>query len=305
MKHLKIAGLCLVAVFIINAAMTAVASASPTKPYWDQCSRTDSKGEGEWTNFECNVKAEAGKGEWAKVEVETETKQCVTVQVEKTGRWKAGCTELEKEGAWVKAKPQRQFTSTSGVSELVTAAGTKVICKTDTNQGEITGPHHIYVIIHFKGCKSNVLERKCKSANAAAEEITTKPLKGWLFYIKSTAPVEVGMWLAANSGTLFAEFECGGITNKVFSIEHIAEAEEPATGSCVAGKITNKLNEMLHTGSLAFEGTAANQSIEKFEYEGKKLHCHLEAEVFGVKERATQITKEDTILWEDDMDLIA
>lgn len=309
MKPIKIAGLCLVAVFVMSSVVTT-ASAAPTKPYWDQCSAVVNEGEGQWLNNLCNEKAAAGKSKWAKVEIETETKQCVEVQEGEVSSWIAGCAATGT--GFVKVKQHHKFTSTSGPSELLiensmTSKFKPVKCKSDTNTGEVIGPKHVIVTVHFKGCESEVKEVRtpCKSTGAAAEEIVTKPLLGWLFYIKSTSPVEVGLWLKANEGKVFAEFECAAQKVIVRSIEKTSEAEEPATGTCIAGKVSSPLNKMEKQGSLAFEGTVTNQAIEKFEYEGKKLHCRLKAKIGTEELNSTQITKEDSIEWEDAMQLNA
>jgi hypothetical protein len=325
MKHLKIAGLCLVAVFVLSAVATTAASARPTKPYWDQCSKVENAGEGEWQDSLCSVKHTGSENAlWVKAEINeanssNQTKdfqECAEVQETNEGFWKnATCSSSGLPRNWAKVTQKHQFTSTSGPSELLienseTSKFKPVKCKSDTNEGHVIGPKHVLVTVHFKGCESEVkgVVTPCKSANAAAGEIVTKQLKGWLFYIKSTAPVEVGLWLAANGGKEFAAFECATQKVIVRSIEKISEAVEPETGSCIAGKVSSPLNAMEKQGSLAFEENPiekGKQAIEKFEYEGKKLHCRLKVKIGTEEFNSTQITKEDSIEWEDAMQLNA
>jgi hypothetical protein len=150
-----------------------------------------------------------------------------------------------------------------------------VECKGDTGVGEALAStsKHITATLTYSGCKTALGE--CKSGTTK-EQIVTDELYGWLFYIKNTAPIEVGLWLAANNkGATFAEFECSGAKFVVHSIKEIKEAVSPLVGSCLAGR-AEPVNKEQGEVKLIFNELSGVQEIRKFEYEGFNLNCELE-----------------------------
>ncbi len=70
MKHLRIAGLCLVAAFALSMAVSATASASPT---WWQCREENNKENlTKFTNSKCAVRSSEGQWEWKQLETREE-----------------------------------------------------------------------------------------------------------------------------------------------------------------------------------------------------------------------------------------
>jgi hypothetical protein len=319
MKRISIAGLCLVALAVVSISGVAATTASAhetNKPYLDQCAEVvEAAKEGHWEDSQCE-KAKVG-GKWIKAEMENSLCQEVQETEKQNGSWKTKngekCEGEDKlqESPFVRVtKVGHDFTSKSGKGTLTAGAFT-ITCTADTNAGKFTGPKHIVVTITFTGCTTAFGLVSCQTAKAKEGEIKTVELKGWLFYINSAAkPPEVGVWLKANTGKVFAEFECGGEIVKVSSIEKTSEAEEAkGGGSCVAGRIKagkNSVNEMSKEGEFVVKEVKGSQEIEKFEYEGKKLKCHLKSKKGeGKEEEATEESAEDKLVFEDAVDIIA
>jgi hypothetical protein len=70
MKHLKIAGLCLMAMFAISMVASATASAAPT---WWQCREEHGSGV-KYTNSTCTVESTEGQWEWKQLETREESR---------------------------------------------------------------------------------------------------------------------------------------------------------------------------------------------------------------------------------------
>jgi hypothetical protein len=157
---------------------------------------------------------------------------------------KAKCEKNEATtGEWSRIT----FTSTSGAAVLETKAGIPVKCKSDIDEGELTGPKTDTVIVRFKECEA--LGKPCQS-DAVAGEIVTKPMVSLLGFIKKAT--EVGIALSPETGTVLAEFECGG-------------APIVVEGS-VIGKIT-PLKTKTTIFTLTFTQTGGVQSPTKLEGE--------------------------------------
>lgn len=101
------------------------------------------------------------------------------------------------------------FTSTSGVTTLQTAGGTKVVCKADTNAGQMTAPKEGTVTFTFTGCESSGLP--CNTAGRASGEIVTNDLTATLLY-RNRERRTVGLRLSSPpTGAPFMQFECAGV----------------------------------------------------------------------------------------------
>jgi hypothetical protein len=144
------------------------------------------------------------------------------------------------------------FTSTSAATTLQTVGKVKVMCKADTNKGEVTGPGAALVRISFTGCTTTAVAGVlCQSPNGAPGEIVTELLLGTLGYV-SGVPLEVGLDLSNPTGGPLAVFFCGALKGEVF-------------GS-VIGRVT-PLNKVVKPGAhvtLKFAQKAGHQAITMF-----------------------------------------
>jgi hypothetical protein len=299
MKHLKIAGLCLVALIALSAVVTATVSARPTKPYWDQCARSQAAEKGRWEDNLCSkVNANEKLNIWNKVEIEgVEGKRCSETQELKTGFWEdAGCTKALVGGEFVKVEQFHKFTSTSGPGQLrIPGLKQTYECQSDTDEGQFTNAKHIWVQFRFHECKLKGTVVPCSTPGAAKEEVVTNRLVGWQIYltIKGTKP-PVGVFFEPEKpATEFTkgEFECNGGAIKI---------KGPITG-CLAGEV-KPVNEMTKTPELRFteEKTKERQNPNEIEYEGKVKTCEL---LFAAKPMV--LIGSDEIKTEDAVQIIA
>ncbi len=255
MKHLKITGLCLVAMLALG--IVAEGSASAASPEFVQC-RFVTTG-GHWKDSQCSEKEE--NGAW---------------DTRKGG-------ELKDE----------TFSSTSGVGHIRTlgTAASTIQCLSDTNQGEITGPSNALGVIELHKCEITEGALKgsvCTTTGQESGTVLTRLLKSALFYINE-AKQEVGLWSRANAGSIFAEFKCGLAKVRIKSIEKVE------SGSCIAGKATPINAALKLTGgelSLR-EGIHHEQEIQELTYEGKKIRCQLESEVEAKVEKDILTSESD------------
>lgn len=183
MKHARLFGICLVAMF----GMSAVAAATISReelPELGRCLKPTGGANHRYTNAGCTSKS-AG---------------------ENTGKyeWEPG------------PGPKPRFVSTNEVSELETVGKSKIVCLGDTAGGEFTGPRTDRLTITFTGCEFATSGIKCNSAGAAQGEIKTPQLEGVLGFINEHAsPPSVGVNLKPVLGKLFVAFECSGVPVKV------------------------------------------------------------------------------------------
>jgi hypothetical protein len=103
----------------------------------------------------------------------------------------------------------KPFTSTSGASLLETVAKAKLVCKADTNVGEVTGPVTGMMTITFTGC--SLKKVPCNTLGSAPGEIVTALLAFTVGYINKANKL-VGMDLMSSTGKPFMEFVCGAGT---------------------------------------------------------------------------------------------
>jgi hypothetical protein len=200
-RHLRMLGLCLVAVLAV--AVAAAGTASAATPEWGQCYE---KTGGKYADSNCQTKAAkgAGKYEWRKATQITKKKfsggsestsrpllvSAVEECVRTRGKTDPGC-----EGEEVK----------EGIH-------TEIECESETNTGEISGKDEVKnVDARFFGCK--LIGTAPCSNTATSGEINVNVLKGKLGYInKNATPKEVGVLLEpATKKGLFAQFECGNL----------------------------------------------------------------------------------------------
>lgn len=199
MRRIRIAGLCLVAVFVMGAVFAGAASAA--NPEYGRCIK-----------------------EGAKEVSKYDSSKCIKLASEDPG------TEAEKakKGSYVWAAgpgPKAGFTAAlkpSTIATLETKAGTKVTCTGLSAAGKYTGLKTVSVQkTDFTGCESGGI--KCNTPSAGTGVIKVKELEGELGVISKGSPStkdKIGnvLWPAggtATSGSEFVEFACGGLTVKV------------------------------------------------------------------------------------------
>lgn len=243
-RHIRTLLVALAAVFALSAV--AVSSASAALP--------------EFTSFDCLEKS-GGFGEYGT---------------------KAECENLggvETAGGKWKRFYSNSLVSTSGAGTLETVSGETVKCKTDSDSGLISGPKSVSdVYVTFKGCKAIVLgflEVACKTTGAASEEIVTNELEGSIGYTNASKK-EVALKLEP-VGSLFATFECAGVTLEV--------------RGHVYGKLT-PVNTKTTTYKLVFKQSKGKQEITKFEggSSNETLETSKAGEAFEESAEATEDT---------------
>jgi hypothetical protein len=100
----------------------------------------------------------------------------------------------------------KPFTSTSKASLFETVGGSKLMCKADTNTGEVTGPQSGVITITFTGCKLTGIP--CNTPGMAPGTIATNLLTMTIGYINK-ANKEVGVDLVEPFGGGFLNYGCG------------------------------------------------------------------------------------------------
>jgi hypothetical protein len=100
----------------------------------------------------------------------------------------------------------KPFTSTSKASLFETVGGAKLMCKADTNTGEVTGPQSGVITITFTGCKLKGIP--CNTPGMTPGTIATNLLTMTIGYINK-ANKEVGVDLAEPFGGGFLNYGCG------------------------------------------------------------------------------------------------
>jgi hypothetical protein len=203
-KHIRMAGLCLVVVFAI--ASVAAVSASAASPEWGQC--VAKPGTGKYEDKNCAIK---GKGKTAKKEYEWEKGSAGIKDKAFRGEGGAGslvahlvyCEEgLKRVPGECKPEEEREEVTTT------------VECSSALGSGELKGKAEVTgVEVFFKGCSiegvlgcSNV-----ENQSNHEKEIEVNSLIGKLGLI-SAKDDEVGLLLTpAKKKGEFASFDCGGL----------------------------------------------------------------------------------------------
>ena len=241
MRHVRMLGLCLVAVLALGAYAVSSASALPE---WGKCV---AKAGGKYTEANCNTKGKGGAYEWLKasqVGAEREAKG-KSKSVPFTGASSGGggvltanareCYSEEPEEA-VRTTRQdcAEKTEKDGWEpEIVRGLGIKVECAKESATGEAEGKNKIAnVHVKFTGC---VLfgSKACTGEGKAPGEIETTTLKGSLGYISKPGK-EVGVLLEpAKKHGPFAEFSCasGGVAI-VVGVGNKKEGAEYTNSGC-------------------------------------------------------------------------
>ena len=258
MRHVRMLGLCLIAVFVVAAVAASSALAGPE---WGKC---EAKAGGNYKNSNCTEKAKpkgSGSYEWRKAsEVATkrvaegkspgvpftgasivgsggvlygDLEEC-RAQIEEPflagesypGRYtRKACGEKVYEYEGVKATAQRHR-----------GALGKIECAGETNAGETEGKNKLANIkVVFTGCKLFGAV-PCTSSGANEGEVVVNTLKGELGYINK-AEHKVGVLLepVKKHGT-FAEFVCNGVLGVVVGVGNSKEGAAWSSTGCVGAE---------------------------------------------------------------------
>jgi hypothetical protein len=231
-RHVRMLGLCLVAVLALGAYVVSSASALE----WGKCENVGSGGN--YTGPNC-TKAEkakpkgSGSYEWRKA-TEVAAKRVSegkSANVPFTGH-NVGSGGVLSSGAGVcnggtksELRSTRQGCAEGGGKEEFLPEGISVTCEAETNTGETVAKSAVANIhVTFTGCKV-FGAAPCESEGAAEGEIRTNTLKGKLGWINKTAK-EVGILLEpAQKHGLFAGFECAGV---IFTVVGAGNKKEGA-----------------------------------------------------------------------------
>jgi hypothetical protein len=276
-RHLRMVGLCLVAVFAMAAVVATSASALPE---FGQCFK---KGPGsKYTDSNCTKKSTLktpGEFEWRKA----------TEVANKTFVGTGGAGVLETNIYACESQKVRAQNCPEGEKEVILLKEVKVECESETNHGEITGTKEVKnVAVTFRGCK--LFGNSPCSNTETAGEIHVNQLKGKLGFINKNAnPREVGLLLepAVKKGR-FAQFACfGGQLTTVVGVGNEKEGcfyPQKACGgdgiiapvtpvNTMTKELTQKYainEETLENIPSKFEGTAPLKVLEDYVYNAEE-----------------------------------
>ena len=206
MRHVRMLGLCLVAVFAVFAVAAVAATSAMALPEWGKC---EAKAGGKYSDANCTVKAKKGAGafEWIKGKnlkpVKFTGKNVGSGGVLSTKLWE--CHEEHEVGGHGIRVPR---SACGGYFPLL--GPITVECTSESSSGEAVGTNSIAnVSVVFKGCLA-FGSAPCTSEGAEEGEIRVNPLKGTLGYINK-AEKTVGVLLEpVKKHGPFAEFVCAG-----------------------------------------------------------------------------------------------
>jgi hypothetical protein len=213
MRHVRMLGFSLVAVFAIVAVAASAASAKT--PEWGQCV---AQAGGKYLDSNCQEKGKGGSFEWKKGAT-LPNNPFTGSSVGSGGVLTTGLNLCNgpyggEEGRRVsrgacEAKGDEVFESPGHVS---------VECENETNTGEAVGKNKVAnVLVTFTGCKI-FGSAPCTGKGLAEGEIRTSTLKGELGYIDANAH-EVGLKLEpATKHGPFAVFVCEGVLKTVVGV---------------------------------------------------------------------------------------
>jgi hypothetical protein len=214
-RHVRMLGLCLAAVFAVAAIAATSASALPE---WGQCFKKGAGGK--YTDSNCTKKASSkspGEFEWRKsTEVSAANKKFEGHNVGSGGVLTTEFALCEGAESVKESRiPRSKCTAEGG--EILLPTPQKIECESESNHGEATGTKEVKnVTVVFRGCK---LFGTTACSNGSEEgEIAVNLLKGSLGYI-SKSKKEVGVLLEpAAKKQPFATFICGGFLSTVVGV---------------------------------------------------------------------------------------
>ncbi len=265
MRHVRMLGLCLVAVLAIAAVVTSSASALPE---WGKC---EAKPGGKYKDANCTEKAKKGAGsfEWIKgknlkpVHFTGHNVGSGGVLISKF----RGC--FSNETGELEGRVTRAKCAETGQEENFEEA-IEIECEAENNSGEAVGTNSVAnVDVKFTGCK---VFGSIPCSNGPVEgEINVNPLKGSLGYIsKSEHKAGVLLEPAQKKGE-FAKFNCGGFLATVVGVGNAKEGAyyEPESHGGYDGIISpvTPVNQMTneYTQVYTFNPETVQNIPSKFE----------------------------------------
>jgi hypothetical protein len=233
-------------VCVLGMMLVATAWASP--PEIGRCVASPGK-TGLYTTNTCTKLAKANKK---------------TGKIEGAYEWEAGVANEGKPGA------KNHFTGESSTATLENTAKIKVQCSHEVSSGEFTSPKTVgNISVTFTGCKEG-LENKCTSPGAKQEEIKTDTLAGELVWEKWGSKLKkVAIRLFPQSGSVFAEFQCGPGFSEV--------RENSALGGILASLPVGKMETNVDEKFVAKSGKQKPDAY--YNSKGEKIACFLEANI--------------------------
>jgi hypothetical protein len=272
-------GLALVAVLVLGAIAASSASAEPE---FGKC--VAAPGTGNYTESNCVKKAK-------------------TLTSEK---------QFERTNA--KEITNTNFTISGGTAFLEGESGVKYICsgrngtgKLDEDGSTLAAKAVENVVLRYTGCGIPAFGLQCKSGTVP-EEIVSNTLEGNLVYA-SKAKKEVLQELHPQvKGGAFEAFECGG-GEITYVIKEKPVSEGGKEGhNCIFGVIpTSQVDVMSSTGQLSYRGseTEAGRQVPQTDEKLKPAKCNEEAEASGGPPELWAINQEETLTYEEVIELFA
>lgn len=269
MKHLKLMGLCLVAIIVIAAA--AATSAFAKEPEWGQCYK---KAGGKYSDGNCATKSK-GEYEWRKgTEVEAK-KITVAGGALAVRQVLHSCYKGEEEKRTGKCVEEggHEGAPLAMSYECTSVSGTGELSEPDL----VKNVHLIYKECLVAGFLS------CRSEGAEPDEIRTNALEGELGYIDKDAH-DVGLSLTPESeGGTFAEIDCEGLWYVIGEAkkkeasrfygkktETVVPYYKPSGGGDSIISTIGNVDEMTNQFSQTYTTDSEDESIPN-KFEGKKL----------------------------------
>jgi len=271
-RHVRMLGLCLVAVFAVCAYAVSSASALPE---WGKC---EAKAGGNYSDSNCTVKAKpkgSGSFEWKKGKELPNVKFTGANKEAGHGGVLTGTIRICWVGETDKSPTTRAKCAEEGGREVEESLP-PVECESETNTGEQSGTNAVQkVFVTFRGCGVINKALPCKSNGAAAEEIKVNELKGKLGYInKGARAVGVLLEPAKHHGA-FAEFECGGLLALKVGVGNSKEGAyyQPEKTGGYDGIISpiGPVNKMTSTFEQVYTVNPTTHENEPSKFEGKHI----------------------------------
>jgi len=234
MRRIKIAGLCLVAAFVVSVAMSA--SASAAAPEYGQCLKGTEHSESNYDSSKCIKLASEDTGL-------TEAERLKKGVYKWTPGFVAGKTE---------------FTTTGGAATLKTKGGKTVTCTSEKSTGKYLEDgtnKKESTTVEFAGCASSGFA--CTTVGKATGELVTRELIGEVgFENKLKKKTALKLEPGPTASLKFIEFKCVGLEIKVRG-----KGEEAGAGILV----NIKNDAMKFEEILKYKATAGVQKPVKWE----------------------------------------
>lgn len=270
MRHLRILGLCVAAVFAVFAIAASSAFAGG-KPEFGQCY---AKAGGKYADSNCQTKAKgkAGTYEWRK-EAQVPNKGF-------TGEGGTGVLNAD----YVICEPKAERKPTCNAGEETETLPIYVECTSEHARGLTTGSTTVgSVAVKFYGCKA--LGSIPCSNSTSPEEIEVNTLSGTLGYINKSKH-EVGLDLnpVIKNGP-FASFTCGAILSSVVGAGNKKEGTAYGGKGGGDGIISpiEPINQMTSKLTQVYATTESDENIPN-KFEGKPLQV-LESYLYNAEEQ--------------------